>query len=124
MRRGLFAEFFILYIVIEIPDFIYLGAHVCKEGICQGDSGHGFYNYNGSWDDDRVVAAVDFEGEWLLVFGDSTLWLADGWGWLDVGAENDFAAVADSAHNTACVVGGLDDFVVLDGKTIVVCGAV
>lgn len=32
------------------------------------------------WDDDRVVAAVDFQGEWFFVFGDGLLWLADGMG--------------------------------------------
>ena len=67
---------------------------------------------------------MDFQGEWFFVFGDGLLWLADGWGWLDVGAEDDFAAVADSSHDAACVVGCFDDFIILDGEAVVVCGAV
>lgn len=47
-----------------------------------------------------------------------------GWGWLDVGAEDDSAAVADSSHDAACVVGCFDDFIILDGEAVVVCGAV
>ena len=55
---------------------------------------------------------------------DSLLRLADGWSWLDVGAEDDFTAVADAAHDAACMVGVFDDFAVFDGEAIVVGGAI
>ena len=70
------------------------------------------------------MAAMDFQRKRFFISGYGLLRLADGWSWLDVGAEDDFTAVADAAHDAACMVGVFDDFAVFDGEAIVVGGAI
>ena len=60
----------------------------------------------------------------FFIFGYGLLRLADGWGWLDMGTKYDFTAVTDSSHDSACVVGGFDDFTVFDCESIIVSGTV
>jgi len=43
------------------------------------------------------MAAFDFDGGVLAGSGNSLLRLCNGWGWFDVGAEENFTAVTDSA---------------------------
>ena len=109
---------------IKAADVIHTCAHISKECICQCNGCHGFDYNNCSWNDDRIVAAVDFQRKRFFVFGDGLLWLADGRGWLDVGTEDNFAAIADAAHDTACVVGGFDNLTVFNSESVIVCGTV
>ena len=53
----------------------------------------------------------------------SLLWLADGRSWFNVNTENDFASVADTAHDAAGMVGSFDDFSIFDCETIIISRA-
>ena len=110
--------------LIKIPNLIHLGTHIDKERICQCDCCHRFYYNHCSWDNDRVVAAMDFQRKRFFIFGYGLLRLADGWGWLDMGAEYDLTAVTDSSHDSTCVIGGFDNFTVFDCESIIVGGTV
>jgi hypothetical protein len=44
---------------IKAVNPVHPGAHVSKQGICDGKGCHGFYDNNGSWYNDRVVASVN-----------------------------------------------------------------
>ena len=48
--------------LIKSLDGIHSGGHIGEECICDRESTHGFNDHNGSWHDDRIVAAVDFQG--------------------------------------------------------------
>ena len=39
------------------------------------DCGHGFYDYDGAWDDDRVVTSFNDHFGVFSIFGDGGLWL-------------------------------------------------
>lgn len=67
---------------------------------------------------------MDFQRKRFFIFGYGLLRLADGWGWFDMGTKYDFTAVTDSSHDSACVVGGFDDFTVFDCESIIVSGTV
>ena len=46
-----------------------------EEQIEDRDCGHGFYDYDGAWDDDRVVTSFNDHFGVFSIFGDGGLWL-------------------------------------------------
>ena len=70
----------------------------------------------GSWR--PLISSSRFSPE--LVTGG--LGLADRWCWFDMGTEDNVTAVTHTAHDTACMVGGLGNDAVFLDKTVVVFG--
>ena len=113
-----------MLIHVKIPNPVHLRTHIDKECICQRDCCHGlYYNYS-SWNNDWIMAAMDFKRKRFFIFGHSLLGLTDGWSWLNMGAEYNLTAVADSAHDSPCVVRGFDNFTIFDCESIIVSGTV
>ena len=60
---------------VEAFEFVHSGTHVGEEQIEDRDCGHGFYDYDGAWDDDRVVTSFNDHFGVFSIFGDGGLWL-------------------------------------------------
>lgn len=82
------------------PDFLYIvqfGAHADEQCVRQDKSGHAFHDNNGACNDDRVVAAFDFDGNVFTIFVDGLLGSSNGRGRFETSPDNDIASVADTA---------------------------
>ena len=60
---------------VEAFEFVHSGTHVGEEQIEDRDCGHRFYDYDGAWDDDRVVTSFNDHFGVFSIFGDGGLWL-------------------------------------------------
>ena len=65
----------LFFSAVEAFELVHSGTHVGEEQIEDRDCGHGFYDYNGAWDDDRVVTSFNDHFGVLSIFGDGGLWL-------------------------------------------------
>ena len=65
----------LFFSAVEALEFVHSGTHVGEEQIEDRDCGHGFYDYDGAWDDDRVVTSFDDHFGVFSIFGDGGLWL-------------------------------------------------
>lgn len=78
---------------IEFHQVIHFGRHIGKKQIYKSESTHGFHHDNGSWNNDRIMAAFNFQSEGLFVLGDRLLGLGNGGSGLDAGTDKDGASV-------------------------------
>ena len=68
------------------------------------------------------MASFDLKLQIFAGAGYGGLGLADRWCWFDMGTEDNVTAVTHTAHDTACMVGGLGNDAVFLDKTVVVFG--
>ncbi len=92
--------------------------------IGEDESGHGFYDGDGAWEDAGIMAAARGEGGIIALRVDGLLGLEDGGGGFEGDAEEDFHAVGDAALDTARVVGCGADVAVFVGERVIMLGAV
>ena len=107
---------------IEFVDAVHACAHIGKKCIGDGESCHGFHNNYGTWNNNRIMASFDLKLQIFAGAGYGGLGLADRWCWFDMGTEDNVTAVTHTAHDTACMVGGLGNDAVFLDKTVVVFG--
>ena len=65
----------LFFSAVEAFEFVHACTHIGEEQIEDRDCGHGFYDYDGAWDDDRVVTSFDDHFGVFSIFGDGGLWL-------------------------------------------------
>ena len=65
----------LFFSAVEAFEFVHACTHVGEEQIEDRDCGHGFYDYDGTWDDDRVVTSFNDHFGVFSIFGDGGLWL-------------------------------------------------
>ena len=113
------------YIFPESADTVQAGRHARHHKIQYGERSHTFYYYNGSGDDDGVVASADGDRDIFSGAGNGLLFCADGSGGFERRAEDHITAVADAAQYASCVVGQFaDPAVCFRVEGVVVDGAV
>ena len=91
----------------ETDQIIHAGRDAGKEHIQKRDGSHGFYDYNRSGNDHRIMASFDPDTDIFILFVYGILFHRDGRSGLDGSAENDIAAVADAAKDSAGMIGKL-----------------
>ena len=66
------------------------------------------------------MSAMYLKGNLSALTGNSLLWLADRWGWFDIGTKDDLAAITDSAHNSTGMIGSFIYHVVFDRESVII----
>ena len=59
----------LFFSAVEAFEFVHSGTHVGEEQIEDRDCSHGFYDYDGAWDDDRVVTSFNDHFGVFSIFG-------------------------------------------------------
>lgn len=112
-----------LLLSIEIFYVIHSCGHIYQHGIEECEGGHAFHDDHSPGNDDGVVAPLDIDADFFPGFIDGLLGLEDGGRRLYMCADQNAAAVADAAEDTARVVRPFGDFAVSDTEEIIVLAA-